>query len=82
MLVGEFEARKDAAVGVFGWEGDDLEVDTASMCVGKARGGEDAVGRTGTSIVGGKCAFGSEVGYVRRDRAESILYKALERVIV
>lgn len=73
MLVGELEARKDAAVGVFGWEGDPLEEDTASMCVGKARGGEDAVGRTGTSSVGGRCAFGSEVGYVRSWRAERIL---------
>lgn len=66
-------AMNDAAVGVFGCEGEDLDEEIASMCVGKADVlGAFDVGRTDTSIDDARRALGRDVGYVISERAESM----------
>ena len=74
MVDGGREARsaKDAAVGVVAH--DEREERMAKTCVGKAdMSGMRDDGRMGASIAGGRCAHGSELGIVRRDRAVSVL---------
>lgn len=67
-------AAKEAIVGVLGEEGDSLEEDTASKCVGKSLlsgGFEDGI--TGTSKNGGRCDLGSELMIDMNDSALRIL---------
>ena len=74
-MEGEREDRSanDAMVGVVA---DEREERIAKTCVGKAEeSGIREDGRRGASIAGGRCAHGSELGIVRRDRAVSVLVK-------
>lgn len=74
VAVGDDWAMNEAAVGVFGADGEPLDDDTARMCVGKADElGAFGVGRKGASIDGGRRARGSEPGIVSSDKAASIL---------
>ena len=67
-------AAKEAAVGVDGDEGDDLEDETANTCVGNdAEGGTLAVGRSGASTVGGRRDLGKELGIESKVTAAIIL---------